>query len=287
MSDPEPPPLGAVARQGVDREREPSEGDTATAAWRQAVQEARDAGAGGDGVDPGDWTQVEVVDGSDDVEGGLPPDDVEVEVPARDRRDLTEAVGGSLGAKYEQRLANGARAFRSGRYEDARKILAPLADKAPGSVAVRELYGLTLYRLGRWKQAARELEAFVELSGSTEQHPVLADCQRALRRYGRVEELWAELREASPSGPLVNEGRIVAAGAQADQGDLTGALRTLGHPGWKVPRRPKEHHLRRAYAMADLYERSGDVPRARRLFGRVQAADPAFGDVKARIRSLG
>ena len=38
---------------------------------------------------------------------------------------------------------------------------------------------------------------------------------RAQARWADVDELWQELREASPSGELVTEGRIVAAGAQA------------------------------------------------------------------------
>jgi tetratricopeptide (TPR) repeat protein len=286
-------PLGALARQGVARERDvsPDDGDSATAAWRRAVREARDAEAGvgtGEPIDDG-WLVVEDRDGTetDDRSAPGPPEDVEIRIDDRERRDLREAVGAPLAPKYEQRLANGARAFRAGRFDDARKILAPLADRAPGSVAVRELHGLALYRLGRWKAAARELEAFVDYTGSTEQHPVLADCYRALERYAHVERLWAELREASPSADLVTEGRMVAAGARADQGDLTGALKTLGHPAWKLPRRPRDHHLRRAYALADLYERSGDVPRARRLFGRIRGADPDFADVTSRLATLG
>jgi tetratricopeptide (TPR) repeat protein len=284
-------PLGALARQGVDRERDiqPDDGDSATAAWRQAVQDARDAGSGvgtGEPVDDGWEIEAADEDLAEADEDGLPPDAVEIELEDRDRRDLSEAVGPQLTEKFEQRLGNGARAFRAGRYEDARKILAPMADRAPGSVAVRELHGLALYRLGRWKQAARELEAFVEYSHSTEQHPVLADCYRALKKYGRVDELWLELREASPSAELVGEGRIVVAGSQADRGDLRTALKTLGHPSWRMPRRPRDYHLRRAYALADLYERSGDVPRARQMFGRIKGADPSFGDVKARLRSL-
>ena len=150
---------------------------------------------------------------------------------------------------------------------------------------VRELYGLSLYRLGRWQEAIVELEAFRTMTGSTEQHPVLADCYRALGDYDQVQRLWADLREASPSAELVTEGRIVAAGALADQDRLADAIRTLSD-GWRFPKRPQEHHLRRAYALADLYERAGDVPRARQLFRRVEAADPGFGDVGQRIRTL-
>ena len=55
----------------------------------------------------------------------------------------------------------------------------------------------------------------------------------------------------------------------------------------KTPaKKPREHHLRVTYALADLYERAGDVPRARQLFGVVAAVDPDLGDVTARLRAL-
>ena len=183
-------------------------------------------------------------------------------------------------------LSDAATAFAAERYPEARRLLTPLVGEVPDLPEARELLGLTLYRLGRWKEAAKQLEAFVELAGhSTEQHPVLADCYRALGRHARVRELWEELRVASPSGPLVAEGRIVAAGSLADQGDLAGAISLLGR-GFKLPTRPQEHHLRRAYALADLYERSGDVPQARALFSRLAKAEPGYLDVAERLSSL-
>ncbi len=129
-------------------------------------------------------------------------------------------VAGAAAPKIATRLADAGRAFEAERFLEAQRILGPLARRAPGSAAVRELHGLTLYRLGRWAAAAKELEAFRQLTGSTEQHPVLADCYRALRRYDDVEALWDELREASPSAELVAEGRIVVAGSLADRGEL-------------------------------------------------------------------
>ena len=161
----------------------------------------------------------------------------------------------------------------------------PWPSRRPGASSVRELYGLTLYRLGRWAQAARELEAFRTQTGSTEQHPVLADSYRALGRYADVEELWDELRAASPSAELVAEGRIVAAGALADQGRLEDAIELLA-AGTKPTKKARLHHLRMAYALADLYERAGDLPRARELFGLVATTDPDFVDVQARLRAL-
>ena len=141
--------------------------------------------------------------------------------------------------------------------------------------------------MGRWKEAVRELEAFRQLSGaSTEQHPVLADCRRALGQHAEVDRLWDELREASPNGELVTEGRIVTAGSLADRGDLAGAVRTLAK-GFRLSSSPREHHLRRAYALADLYERAGDLPQARALFERIGVADPTFLDAADRADAIG
>lgn len=195
---------------------------------------------------------------------------------------LVELVGAKRAERLEERLSEAATAYASERYNDARRILSPVVTEVPDLPEARELNGLTLYRLGFWRAAARELDAFVELTGgSTEQHPVLADCRRALGQYSKVRELWEELRSASPSGPLVAEGRIVAAGALADQGDLAGAIALLGK-GFRLPKRPMEHHLRRAYALADLYDRAGDAPQARMLFGRIAAVDPDYLDVADR-----
>jgi tetratricopeptide (TPR) repeat protein len=201
------------------------------------------------------------------------------------QREIGKAMGTGVAERSAKRLRSAAGDFESERYGDAARTLKSLADQAPTVAAVRELYGLTLYRQGKWKLAARELEAFRTLTGSTEQHPVLADCYRAVKRWRMVDELWDELREASPSGELVTEGRIVTAGARADRGDITGAISLL-EENWRFPKRPKAHHLRRAYVLADLYERAGDVPRARDLFGRIQSFDPQFADVRARLRAL-
>jgi tetratricopeptide (TPR) repeat protein len=201
--------------------------------------------------------------------------------------ELEKTAGATQAPKLGERLAHATRAFERERFPEARQILKPLADRAPGSAAVRELYGLTLYRLGQWKLATRELEAFVTLTGSTEQHPVLADCARALRQWNRVDELWAELKAASPAPELVAEGRIVAAGALADRGKLQEAISLLEPSVARLPKKLREHHLRLLYALADLRERAGEVPIARGLFKQVAAAAPGYADVDDRLRGLG
>jgi tetratricopeptide (TPR) repeat protein len=206
-------------------------------------------------------------------------------VPVEVVEELTHEAGARRSEKLADRLAEATRAYERERYDDARRILRPLQDQAPSSAAVQELLGLTEYRRGRWRNAVKHLEAFRSLSGSVEQHPVLADSYRALRRHRNVDELWDELRAASPSAELVTEGRIVTAGSMADRGDIPGAIKLL-EKGRTDRKHPKEHHLRQWYALADLYERAGDLPRARELFGRVAAVDPDAFDVRDRLRTL-
>jgi tetratricopeptide (TPR) repeat protein len=201
------------------------------------------------------------------------------------RQTLTRSVGAERAARLARRVEQAAEAFADELDDDAVRLLRPIAREAPDVLAVRELLGLALYRLGRWKAAVVELEAVRAQTASTEQHPVLADCYRALRRWQDVEDLWEELREVSPSAELVTEGRIVAAGALADRGDLPAAIALLSR-GWAMPGRAKEHHLRRAYALADLYERAGDLPRARELFGWVAELAPELGDARRRALAL-
>ena len=212
----------------------------------------------------------------------LPP----VPHPAPDpHSELMRALGPERGRSAARRFEAAAKAFRAERFKEALPLLTRLARDAPEVADVRELYGLALYRLGRFNAAMAELEYFRELSGSTEQHPVLADCHRALGRWADVEELWKELGAASPSAELVTEGRLVLAGAKADRGELPAAIRVL-EQGWKLPSRPRDHHLRRAYALADLYERAGRSPRARELFRWVESHDPRLADVSQRVRAL-
>jgi len=214
------------------------------------------------------------------------PDPAPLDLEGEVREQLARAVGTARRERVERRLTEAAEHFEAERFADTARILKKLVDEAPTVAAVHELYGLTLYRQEKWKAAARELEAFRLLTASTEQHPVLADCYRALRQWARVSELWDELREASPSAELVTEGRIVMAGSLADREDPAGAIRLL-EQGFQFPKRPMLHHLRRAYALADLYERVGDLPRARTLFTRIATADPDFADVRRRVRALG
>lgn len=201
------------------------------------------------------------------------------------RDELVSVLGSPRGTRANERLRDAAHAFERERFEESRGLLRPIAEQAPQAATVRELLGLTYYRLGRWSEAVRELEAFRDLTGSTEQHPVLADAYRALKRRRKVQELWDELRDSSPSADLVTEGRIVMAGSLADQGNLRDAIALLER-SQRTVKRAEVHHLRQGYALADLYERAGDLARARELFRWVVTHEPDFADADERAASL-
>jgi tetratricopeptide (TPR) repeat protein len=211
--------------------------------------------------------------------------------PRRRRVKSTEAseelarLAGRKARGAQEQLARAAEAFAAGRERDALKLLRPLRDLYPDASAVRELLGLAHYRLGNYAAAAKELDAFVELTDSVEQHPVLMDAMRAMGKYRRVDVLWEELAAASPSSALVTEGRIVLAGTRADRGKVRDAIAVLDRRGADA-RRVQEHHLRLWYALADLYERAGEIPKARELFLRIRKHDAGFADVAERLAAL-
>ena len=212
----------------------------------------------------------------------LPP---EIATEIRNAADVATAV-------HREHLVERAEvawgSYERGRFTDALRAIKPLTEETPMVPAVRELAGLAAYRAGRWREAARHLRALDGLADATEHMPVLMDCERALGRPKKVAELWTELRHRSPDPDVLAEGRIVAAACLGDSGDLDGAISMLASAGAsKALRNPSDRHIRQWYLLADLYERAGDVPRAREYFDRVLRADPEAYDAAERRRGLG
>jgi tetratricopeptide (TPR) repeat protein len=205
--------------------------------------------------------------------------------------DVVAAVdreAGPRAARVRERLTAAAEALGRGRFDDARRMVQPVLRDAPNVAMGHEIAGQAFYSTGQWRKAIAELETARELDHSLVHHPVLADCYRAVHRYEKVDELWRELKEASPEPGLMAEGRIIAAGALADRGDLRGAL-ALMQKGATVPKSGKvrEHHLRQWYVLGDLHDRAGDVVEARRFFALVLQHDADFADARYRLANLG
>ena len=170
-------------------------------------------------------------------------------------KKIAGIVGDQAAKRLIGKLALALDAFEKGRYQDAKRIIIPITRECEGVHLIHEIAGLSLYRLGQWRDAADHLEkARAAMPASTLNHPVLADCYRALMRYEKVDELWKELKDASPDPAIVAEGRIVAASAQADKGDIQNAVRIMQQTK-KDPAKVREHHLREWYVLADLYDR--------------------------------
>jgi tetratricopeptide (TPR) repeat protein len=205
--------------------------------------------------------------------------------PAQVRDEVVRAAG-PRGPKLYDRIVRAAEALDADREKEALKLLRPVLTAIPQVPTVHELMGVALYRSGRYAQAAEELEQYVAGARAVDQHPVLMDCYRAEREWKRVDRLWRELSAVSAAPEVVAEGRIVLAGSLADRGRVREAIAMLARRGGDV-KDPKEHHLRVWYALADLEERVGNLPRARTLFERVSRRDPDFADVMERLLALG
>jgi tetratricopeptide (TPR) repeat protein len=186
------------------------------------------------------------------------------------------------------KMTDAVTAYDRGRFEEAARLGKQVAKEAPSVAAVHQLVGLAAYRSGMWREAIRQLDLYEQLTGEVDQRPALMDCHRALGKPRKVADLWSELRLRSPDADVLAEGRMVAAGMLADRGKLADALTLLVSAGaGRALRNPSDRHLRQWYALADLYERAGDLPRARELFLRVQRADPGAFDVAERLTALG
>ena len=201
--------------------------------------------------------------------------------------EFERSIGQRASVRALKRYEAALQAFEAHRYDEAKKILNPMAKEYPEVSAVHEMLGLCLYRAGQWKRALNELEIAVRLNPEwIFNHAVIADCHRALGNHQMVEKYWRELAEASPHPELLAEGRIVMAGSLADRGLLQEGLDLLSKAAGEL-KRPSEYHLRQWFVIADLYDKQGNIIKARQFFERIAAHDRQFVDVAERLATLG
>ena len=201
--------------------------------------------------------------------------------------EFERALGTRASVRALKRYDAALQAFEAHRYEDARKILNPMAKEYAGVSAVHEMLGLCLYRGGQWKRALTELETAVSLNPDwIFNHAVIEDCHRALGNHQMVEKYWRELAEASPHPELLAEGRIVMAGSLSDR-KLFEEAHALMEKAAGDMKRPSEYHLRQWFVIADIYDKQGNVIQARQFFERIALHDRQFVDVAERLATLG
>ena len=215
---------------------------------------------------------------------------VKYALPGDVAADVRKAFIGTahMREKMVATLTRAAEAYDRKRYEEALRLGRIVADATPGVAPVRELTGLAAYRAERWSMAKIHLKSHFSITGDPEHLPLVMDCDRANRRYRAVEKDFVQLEESEPTAEVLVEGRIVMASALADQQMYTEAIELLTRAGGtKQLRNPSFRHVRLWYALADIYDRAGDVVSARELFARVVIAEPEAYDAAARLGELG
>jgi len=209
----------------------------------------------------------------------------EIELDPQVKADVAKILEPRRAVRLSERLKLAQVALERERYSEAKRIAKSLTKELSGVAAVHEVIGLASYRMGQWRDATAALELARSLRIRTEDMPVLADCYRAQRRWSDCDAVWAELKELSPSPEVMAEGRMVVAGSLADRGELKDAIDLMLRVV-EIPRRVHEHHLKQWYVLGDLYDRAGNVQKAREFFQRVALHDTEFADVSERLKGL-
>lgn len=202
---------------------------------------------------------------SDQAGGDLPRwvrDEVQ-RVTAKDRREPTLDL---LGA--------GAHAFADGKYRKALPSLKEAKKLSPRTATIRELLGLTLYRLGDWEEALRELRTYRRLEGDTTHMAVEIDCLRALDRPADVHKTWKMYRSLGGRPNADAEIRVVYGAFLLDEGQPRDAWNVV-KPG-RLVKDAAEWTLRQWFVAARVAIELGDTPTARQLVKAIEARDAGF-----------
>jgi tetratricopeptide (TPR) repeat protein len=159
-------------------------------------------------------------------------------------------------------------------------------DLAPRSPSVREVLGLALYRLERYREALTEMQAYHRMSGRADQNHIIADCLRAVGRSDRAVPL-AEEALAARGVPLAakTEAVIVAASALADQGKFDQALGLLRRIRTRDDVAGPEV-IRVWYVTGDILDRAGRPDEASRQFRKILRHDASAYDAAERLAQL-
>jgi len=144
--------------------------------------------------------------------------------------------------------------------------------RAMRNALVREAVGETAYACGLWAEALAEFRAAKRMSGNGMYAPMMADCERALKRPDKaIAYDTADVRSKLDEAGQI-ELSIVVAGARRDRGQVEEAVRLLEtEPLHSKSRAPWVARLR--YAYADSLLAAGRTDDAVEWFHRTVAVD--------------
>lgn len=196
------------------------------------------------------------------------------QLPRWIQEEVTRTTRKERRAAVLQNLEQAADAFAAARYGKAVEH-AERAKKASSSNAtIREILGLSLYRLGRWEPALAELRGFRRIADETTHMPVEMDCLRALDRASDVEKVWDELKHLGGRPDTFREARVVYGSHLLDLGRAKEAWQVVNPK--RLEEHPHEAELRQWYVAARVAAHLGDTAAAGRILAAITAADPAF-----------
>jgi tetratricopeptide (TPR) repeat protein len=170
-------------------------------------------------------------------------------------------------------------------FEQASRHAGEAKALAPRAGPVREILGISLYRLGRFREALRELQAYRRITGRPDQNHLIADAHRGLGAPEKAIPLVREALAARVRDEVRAEAAVVGAAALADLGRYQEALALLGSVA-STSGSARPHDLRVWYVRADVLERAGRKREAAREFRRVLRHDPQAYDVAERLSRL-
>ena len=144
--------------------------------------------------------------------------------------------------------------------------------------AVREAVGIAAYVAEDYELALRELRTHRRISGSVDHLALLVDCERALGRLPKAQEMIAEFKREELPAEVRVELAIVESGILTDQGKKSQAVVALQIPQLN-PKRAFEYSPRLFSAYADALANAGRDQEAERWARLSVVAEAALGPV--------
>lgn len=212
----------------------------------------------------------------DRSEAPRPPLDLTAgsQLPKWIQEEVTRTTRKERRAAVMQNLESAAGAFADARYGKAVEHAERAKQASSSNATIREILALSLYRLGRWEPALKELRTFRRIAGETTHMPVEMDCLRALERSDDVDKAWDELKHLGGRPDTFREARVVYGSHLLDAGRAKDAWQVVNPK--RLEEHPHEAELRQWYVAARVAAHLGDDESAAKILSAITAADPAF-----------
>ena len=181
-------------------------------------------------------------------------------------------------------LGDAADAFGDGRFDLAARYSHKAKDLSPRDANIREMLGLSSYRIGDWPTALRELRTYRRLAGETTHLPIEMDVLRAMDRPLDVERAFREIDRLGAGSDVQKEGRVIYASFLLDQGRV-GEARRIATPS-SLSNDPYPEDLRLWYVAARCAALDGDPEAAVEYRDALLIMDPAFPGMNELDRAI-